>query len=513
MGLMDDLVEKYGKELNKKLADPTFFIDELLFKPKGWIMPPYGKEWLKLAYKHKRINFTAFRSSGKTEIMLIAQAIHRAFTQKNWDGIIISNSLKQSTEVLRRVRDGILDSEILRNSLSSSKYHEQNKTTLTLKNGSRIRSLPYNDNIRMNHVDWVGMDEIGLYRDHDLMKSAITPIVTAKEGSIHCIGTPMSKIDLIHKLRDNKSYLSKIYPAYTEKMDLFKQRYSDREIRKVGGKFQILLADKSIFEEYDSLTWNREFLCVPLGNEDNLFPYELIEQSFQYDLTMNNTLNTNSRYYMGIDFALSAESSADFTVIIILERTKEGQLILCDMIRWKGMSYNAQKVRISEVIRYYKPVKAILDESSFGASFLDDVRREVRGVSIEGMRFTAGAYTNVKQDIITMLRSTFESNWRVYSNNEKTPLENEKKNFVIPRERTDGKTMKLTTEILEELLSFGIKYDEVKHTVKFEGIGSHDDIVVALGLANFAANGSGNLSPMVSRGSSGYRKMFVKKTR
>ena len=271
MNQIKQLIDKYGERgLKAKLADPIFFNEEVLFKPKGWILPTYAKEWIHLVYNHRRVNLTAFRSSSKTEIILINQAIHRAFNKKGWEGIMVSNTLGQSTEVLKRTRDAILENEVLRNSLASGKYEAQNKTTLTLKNGSRIRCLPYNNKIRMNHVDWIGMDEIGLYKDHNLMKSAVTPAVNAKQGIIHGVGTPMSKIDLIHKLRDNKAYISKIYPAITKKVNLYKQRYPTREIKKIGGKFQIILKDGSIFEEYDSLTWNREFMCVPLGNEDNL---------------------------------------------------------------------------------------------------------------------------------------------------------------------------------------------------------------------------------------------------
>ena len=58
-----------------------------------------------------------------------------------------------------------------------------------------------------------------------------------------------------------------------------------------------------------------------------------------------------------------------------------------------------------------------------------------------------------------------------------------------------------------------MKYDERTHNVKFEGIGSHDDIVVALALANYACVGVGGLKPMIMRGSSGYQKAIMKKTR
>lgn len=517
MSQIKQLIDDYGSSLKKKLRDPIFFIENVLYEPKGWKLTPYSKEWVNLCYKHRRINITAFRSSGKTEVVLINQALHRAFSQKKWDGIIVSYTLSQSTEVLKRIRNVVLENEVLRDALASGRFDEQNKTTITFKNKSRIRCLPYTDKIRMNHVNWIGMDEIGLYKDHSLMKSAVTPAVTAKKGIIHCIGTPMSKIDLIHALRDNNAYINRIYPAWTSKVNLFKQRYPKRSVVKKDGKYQILLEDGSIFEEYDSVTWSREFLCVPLGEEDKLFPFELMEHSFDYDLKISRipTNKDNDKYdfFIGVDFALSAESSADFTVIVVLARDKKTmKLYLNNIFRWKGLSYGTQRARLAEILLTYKPIKAVLDESSFGASFVDDMRRECIGVPIEGFKFTRGLYTNRKQELITMLRTTFESNWEHFSDEEKIPLPKDKLNFIIPRNNSCTRTMKVTNEMLNEVQAFGMKYDREKHTVKFEGVGEHDDIVIALALANYACHGNYGLKPVVRRGSTGYRKAIFGKT-
>lgn len=518
MNQLKKLIQEHGEDLKKKLKNPLFFIKELIFKPNDWDMPQYCKEWIKLCYKHKRLNLTAFRSSGKTEVVLIDQAIHRAFCRKDWEGIIVSYTMSQSTEVLKRIRNTVMGSDVLRDSLASGRFDEQNKTTITFKNGSRIRCMPYTDKIRMNHVNWIGLDEVGLYKDHDLMKSAVTPAVNAREGIIHCIGTPKSKQDLIHALRENSAYKNKIYPAWTSKVNLFKQRYPNKDVRKKEGKYQIILEGGEVFEEYDSITWSREFMCVCLGEEDKLFPFELIEQAFDYDLKITRIPCVKERdkydFFIGADFALSAESSADYTVIVIFKRHKKTmKLYLDNIFRWKGLSYGTQKKRLFDVLNKYRPIKAVLDESSFGKSFLDDARRACMGVPIEGFKFTAGLYTNRKQELITMLRSLFESNWKVYSDNEKIPLAVDNRNFIIPRNQSCTRTMKATNEMMNELQAFGMRYNKKTHNVKFEGIGEHDDIVIALALANYAIQGNYGLKPVVRRGSTGYRKAVFSKTR
>jgi hypothetical protein len=68
-------------------------------------------------------------------------------------------------------------------------------------------------------------------------------------------------------------------------------------------------------------------------------------------------------------------------------------------------------------------------------------------------------------------------------------------------------------DITDELLGFGIKFDEQKKTVRFEGIGTHDDIVVALALVNLASHGHLGLKPMIARGSAGYQNAIMSRTR
>ena len=175
------MIEKHGGNLKEKLRDPIFFINEVIgFSGPPHKLTPYQEEWLNLMEKHKRCSFTAFRSSGKTEAVLVQYPVFKAFTVPKWTGIIVSNSLPQSTEVLKRIRDSILSSEILRTSVPDSKGSSWSKTELELKNGSRILSKPCNDNLRGYHVDWIGGDEIGEWKDMDIITKTNPPMVRAK---------------------------------------------------------------------------------------------------------------------------------------------------------------------------------------------------------------------------------------------------------------------------------------------------------------------------------------------
>tara|TARA_Y100000310_G_C20698489_1_gene827463 strand:- start:5075 stop:6517 length:1443 start_codon:yes stop_codon:yes gene_type:complete len=466
MEKIKQLVEKYGGETQTKLRDSVFFINEIMgFDKEPYKLTIYQEEWLRLIENHDRLNIMAFRSSGKTEVTLIDYPIFKAFTQPGWQGIIVSNSLKQSTSVLRRIREKILGSEILRTSVPTGKDGLWSKTELQLKNNSMIWSRPNNENLPGEHVDWVGGDEIGYWKDMDIITKVIPPMVRAKSGKVIFIGTPTSQIDAIHKLQKNKAYISKAYPVNlkVEGKTLWDWRYPYISMRKAR-------------LEYDSLSWSREFLCKPLGSKDRIYPFELIQKSFDDDAMFSTVKNSGSAYYMGLDFALSGEAGSDYTVYTVLE--KKGEIVrLVHMERYKGLSYQAQKMRIKNLCDTFKPIKVVVDEGSFGKSFLSDLLQMF--IPAEGFRFT----NQSKQDLHTNLRNMFEQD-----------------RIIINYSKGDMKTKDMIDNLVKELSNFGVVYDEEKKTVKFEGLGEHDDMVTSLALACWGGKGYGNLTWNIARG-------------
>ena len=464
---MGELIETYGAKLKELLHDPIFFINEIIgFDMEPWKLTPFQEEWLNLLTKHDRLNLMAFRSSGKTESLLVDYPIFKAFTQSGWQGIVVSSSLPQSVEVLKRVRDKILSREILRTSVPDSKSANWSKTDLELKNNSRILSKACNPNLRGYHVDWVGGDEIGEWKDMDIITKTIPPMVRAKNGKIVFIGTPTSHIDPIHELQKNPAYISKAYPAnlkYEDKL-LWDLRYPSTSI-------------KSARREYDSLSWSREFLCKPLSDEDKIFPFSLIEPGLDYNKSLALKREEHHTYYFGLDFALSAEAQSDYSVFIVLEN-KPGQdeVRLVTLERYKGLSYQAQKMRIKQLADIFKPTRVVADEGSFGKSFVQDLVAE--HIPIQGFKFTQQS----KQDLISNLRNFFE-----------------KKKLLINYNRQDTTTLNRIKSLLKELDSFGIKYNPHTKTIKFEALGGHDDMTMALCLSTWAARGAGQVTWKVAR--------------
>lgn len=460
------LIEKYGQDAINKLKDPVFFINEIIgFEAEPYKLTPYQEEWLRMLEGHDRLNIAAFRSSGKTETLLIDYPIFKAFTQAGWQGIITSQSIKQSVSVLRRIREKILGNEILRTSVPTGKQGLWSKSEMQLKNNAIIWSRPRNENLPGEHVNYIGNDEIGYEKDMDVVTKIIPPMVLAKKGKIVFIGTTVSKIDPIHQLKKNPAYLTKWYPANLKYQGkpLIEIRYPSKTIAQIR-------------KEYDSLSWSREFLLEPLSSKDRIYPYELISKCFDYDQAFHMTKRTEYAYYIGLDFALSGEAGSDYTVYTVLQKGGD----VCRVInieRYRGLNYQSQKQRIIQLANVFKPIKIMADEGSFGKSFISDLL--AAHLPVEGFKFT----NQSKQELHTNLRNMFEQ-----------------KRIVINMSQDDLKTRSLTSSLIKELSNFGIVWDEQKGLVKFEGTGEHDDMVTSLALAAFVARGMGNITWNVLRG-------------
>jgi len=381
-------------------------------------------------------------------------------------GIMLSSSLKQSVEVLKRIRDKILSNEVLKTAVPDNKTANWSKTEIELKNGARCLSMPNNENIRGYHVDYIGSDEIGEWKNWDIITKTIPPMVTAKDGTLVFVGTPTSEIDFIHKLEKNEAYTTQWYPANAkneESKTLWSLRYPN-----------VKMSEKR--KEYDSLSWSREFLLKPLSSADQIFPYRLIETCFDYDAVFEDAYDSNGIYFLGLDFALSGEAGADYTVMTVLKRIDDKMKVV-KIERYKGLSYQAQKLRVIQLHQTYKPSRIVADEGTFGKTFLQDLIAE--HVPIEGFRFT----NQSKQDLITRLRRQFEQ-----------------KTLVIPRDKSDIATQTQIEHLIKELSAFGVAVNQETGVVRLEGIGAHDDMVFSLALAVYGGKGMAGTPFAIRRG-------------
>lgn len=477
---MIELDKLTGKEIAERSKlwrdDPVLFIEEVIAQGR-FKLTPYQREWAKLLKTKKRLSFMAFRSSGKSEFFFVCYPLWAAFTKQGWQGILISNSENQAKGLIRRIKSYVQSNPILKTAIPKANVDTWSKTMLTFTNGSIIMSKVYNDNTRGEHVDFIGLDEVGTYRDHNILKEAIMPMLTAKEGTMVCIGTPESEIDLLHKIEnDNEfsSFYTDRYPAQgEEKGNLYELRYPTSEVKKGPGIMEVYRHGE-LADTYSNFTWSKEFLLKPLGDGDMLFPPGLIKRFLDPEASFVYKARTDCRYFFGVDLALSGDVKADYTVVTVIEKhLRDPKYRVVNIDRRRGMDYNLQKQLIIEMAQAYKPSKILIDKSNFGETFFQDLRSA--GLMVEGYNFGGSSrtlLTQAKKELIIKLREEFD-----------------KEGILLNYNQADARNKINIDELMQELSKFAVVIDKMG-SVKFQGKGSHDDMVISLALAVFAASTS-----------------------
>lgn len=453
-----------GWRLPEEYSDIHYFFQECL----GLQLAKFHKEWLRTIQKNRRIVIQCARGHGKTEVALIGYMTYMAFSKPGFQGIIVSKAMEQSTENLKRIRDHIWTNPLLATAIPDKRESDWSKTAIELKNGSRIMCKPLRQTIRGMHVDLVGCEEVGTWDEKDLFYEGIVPIANKKDGTILAIGTPLSKRDLLHELsEEDRGYVALKYPAI--KFDAKGRRFPLWK-----NVFPLAKLDR-IKKEIGELKFAQEYLCEPLGTENQLFPHSLIQTCFDEVAHFKEERegDTRSLFYIGADFAMSGAVGADYTVYTVIEREPSGKLRLVLMERYKGLDYQTQKMRIERLVAKFRPMEILIDESSFGKIFFQEMKRA--GIPVRGYVFT----NESKNALMMFTRNMFEN-----------------ETIIIPRGTRDSHTKLATDVLIAELENFGYIYKEGKKPI-LGGIGMHDDCVISLALALYAAGARPAMVPYI----------------
>jgi hypothetical protein len=144
----------------------------------------------------KRILLLCSRQAGKSTASA-ALAIREAITKAGALVLLLSPTLRQSGElfrdkVMRNLR-ALNDNSVKEGGGPVIRIKEQTKLTLELSNGSRIVSLPENEEgIRgFSNVTLLVIDEAS--RVSDAIYRAVRPMVAVSGGRIICLSTPFGK--------------------------------------------------------------------------------------------------------------------------------------------------------------------------------------------------------------------------------------------------------------------------------------------------------------------------------
>lgn len=218
--------------------------------------------------------------------------------------------------------------------------------------------------------------------------------------------------------------------------------------------------------EVGPLVFDREFLCNPRSSVSSLFPLEMFHPMLNKNLQFtSNTLDWRGDMrdqfiiVTGWDFALSEKVAADYTVRFTLALHKESQRRqILSIERWKGMTFDRQLHEIQESYRRYQEDIIIMETTLFQRLYKNWI---TENTSLPVIGHDTGTD---KQRLDTGIPSLV--------------LALEREQYVIPY--APGVTRTTIDVWLAECMAFGWVND------KLQGVGEHDDTVIAWWLAELA---------------------------
>jgi phage terminase large subunit-like protein len=272
------------------------------------------------------------------------------------------------------------------------------------------------------------------------------------KGQMVLVGTPFHKDDLYSLFEKSIDFAFRKYPAIDDKGNiLWKTRHDKRDLdmrKRTGG----------------NILFTREFLCKPISSDMSMFPDKLIKRSimgmqgFSYVHSLQESSIRFVKVVTGCDFAISSSVGADYTCFVTFGVDEQSNMYLLHIYHKQGSTFAEQKNMLRKIWRDFKPDVMYLEANQFQR-----------------------IYTETMRDESDMPVKPFITDKRKHSLTDGVPglailFENGKMHF--PYQTPQDKEM--TEKIHNEFRNIGWTERGI------EGIGEHDDIVMAIWLARMA---------------------------
>lgn len=317
----------------------------------------------------------------------------------------ITNNFTLAKVQVKKVREEIETNDLIAEKLNPNGKASIGETGITTETGSLLHVRGKDSMIRGLHVGAVLCDDMpdesSLYSDEqreklkELLKGTIEPIVEPYGYFLVC-GTPYSSApnELYQVLKADKRFYCFEYPViFPDGRPLAPDRYT----------FDQILAKK---EELGTIVFNREYLVVPISDSSTIFPYEYLMRStigmenIRFATSIDDYPIKLQRVHIGVDFAVSGNIGADYTVYSVWGVDSMKNYYLLTYYRQKGMSHNEQIDKIVQLDRLFRPNKIVCESNGF-QSILSALARERGLKNIETFTTTEGN----KKDLYTGLPS------------------------------------------------------------------------------------------------------------
>lgn len=458
-------------------ADCAFFASEVL----GIEIGDHHQEWSELIRKHRKISVLAARGHGKSGFWSYAYPIWQSWRTDGNLGLIVSDTEGQVSEFFRIIKDGkefrdedgylwklpaIADVPFLAHLLPRDWERSWTESRIFFANKSRFEGKTFGKRFRGRHVLWMVIDdgigddtqysELAREKDWDFLTRTLSPMLLPG-GQMVDAGTPLHADDIHGRLAKNAEFVQRKYPAIRQE--------NGRDVA-LWPELRPLKWLRSKEREVGSLAFGQEYLLQPATSEASLFPLKLFTKhsaTLAHDLCVGLTRqqieDRGWSIFFGVDVAQSAEVGADYFVICVLAVDEAGNRYVIDLFREKGLPFHAQLATIQDWAARYEPDLIYIEANASQRIYGDEL---IRTTDLPIYKFvtTAGGKNSLDSGVPGL----------------RPLIENGKLRFA----RGDAESIQKTDALIAELGCFAWVDG------KLQGVGAHDDTVMAAFLADQA---------------------------
>ena len=419
-----------------------YFFEKVL----GYELADFHQEWLDFTNSTDRTVIICSRDHGKSVFFHSWCVYQLCFQEPPYQMLYISSNHKQTMVHMKDI------DRMFTNIPQLKKFKPRGGWAvgaMRLTNGNEILERSVGSQIRGLHPQEIIIDDplkefsmTGIQRVTDWFWGDMIPTLH-HTAALRMVGTPFTYTDIFAQLEENPAYDVQRYPAIKQDGSaLWGNRWNLEKLeeRKM---------------EIGSMKFTREYLCIPISTNTMLFDPNHINECKNRDARLHASAREGYRYYIGYDPAISA--NGDYTVMMVIEVDDDMNKQVVHMFRAKGLDFREHIQHIMELCRRYRPEIVMIETNTFAKAFA----MELKNISDFPVReFTMSR--KKKEEIILNLQMNIDNH-----------------KLVLPMK--DETSRGVTQLIEQELGAFGINANG-----KIEGVGAHDDIVIALALANYA---------------------------
>ena len=462
-------------------ADCAFFASEVL----GIEIGDHHQEWSELQRKHLRLSIEAARGHGKSGFWSYAYPLWQSWRTEGNSGIIVSNTSTLVRKLFRIIKEGkrftdtdghvwelraACDVPEFKDLLPKGWERTWTGSRIYFNNGSSFDGLTFGMSPRGGHVMWMVVDdgigddaaysEMARDKDWDFLTRTLSPMILPS-GQLVDVGTPLHADDMHCRLSKNAEYVHRKYPGLS---------VVDGKDVPLWSEFRSLKWHKAERARLGELAYNQEVLLQPATSEASLFPLKLFSKHPEtlahglcVGMTVQDIADRGWSVFFGVDVAQSAEVGADYFVICVMAVDPSGTRYIIDLFREKGLPFHQQLSTLEDWAVRYEPDMIYIEANASQRIYGDEMIRKT-DLPIAKFVTSAGGKNSLDTGVLGL----------------RPLIENGKFRLA----RGNAESIQKTDVLIAELGAFAWVDG------KLQGVGAHDDTVMATWIADQAVRAS-----------------------